>query len=236
VKLEQNYRSTQHILDAAHAVIEGVPKRAEKQLWTDAGAGEKVMLGQVYDEQEEALAVISEVNRLTQQEGLALNDIAVLYRTNAQSRALAEAMVRQNVPYKLIGGVRFYERREIKDALAYLRVISNPTDTVNLRRILNVPKRGIGDRAEACIAALAERERVPFVAALGRPQDAPGIATRSVASARRTILVRSAAYRSCGEPTRRIPAPCRWDSWLARWAHRSGSHAVAAASAPCASE
>ena len=114
--------------------------------------------------------------------GVKPKDVAVFYRTNAQSRAVEEVFVRVGLPYKVVGGTRFYERREVKDALAYLRVISNPTDTVNLRRILNVPKRGIGDRAEACIAALAERERVPFVAALGRPQDAPGIATRSVAA------------------------------------------------------
>ncbi len=107
-------------------------------------------------------------------------DVAVFYRTNAQSRALEEVFVRVGLPYKVVGGTRFYERREVKDALAYLRVLSNPSDTVNLRRIVNVPKRGIGDRAEACIAALAERERIAFVAALGRPDDAPGIATRSV--------------------------------------------------------
>ena len=112
--------------------------------------------------------------------GIRPRDVAVFYRTNAQSRALEEVFVRVGLPYKVVGGTRFYERREVKDALAYLRVLSNPTDTVNLRRILNVPKRGIGDRAEACVSALAERERIPFVAALGRPEDAPGIATRSV--------------------------------------------------------
>jgi DNA helicase II / ATP-dependent DNA helicase PcrA len=175
VKLEQNYRSTQHILDAAHAVIQGVPERAEKQLWTDAGAGEKVMLGQVYDEQEEALAVISEVNRLVQQEGLALNDIAVLYRTNAQSRALEEAMVRQNVPYKLIGGVRFYERREIKDALAYLRVIFNPADVIAFRRIVNVPRRKIGDRTIAVIEAAAATRGVAVGDMIGDPSAIGGI-------------------------------------------------------------
>ena len=104
----------------------------------------------------------------------------MFYRTNAQSRALEEVFVRVGLPYKVVGGTRFYERREVKDALAYLRVLSNPADTVNLRRILNVPKRGIGDRAEAVVAALAERERISFVEALGRPEDAPGIATRSV--------------------------------------------------------
>ena len=106
--------------------------------------------------------------------GVKPKDVAVFYRTNAQSRALEEVFVRVGLPYKVVGGTRFYERREVKDALAYLRVISNPADTVNLRRILNVPKRGIGDRAEACVAALAERERIPFIAALGRPEDAPG--------------------------------------------------------------
>ena len=107
--------------------------------------------------------------------------------------------MRVGLPYKVVGGTRFYERREVKDALAYLRVISNPTDTVNLRRILNTPKRGIGDRAEACVAALAERERIPFVAALGRAEDAPGIATRSVAAIKgfTTLLERlRTAYES----------------------------------------
>ena len=106
----------------------------------------------------------------------------MFYRTNAQSRAIEEVFVRVGLPYKVVGGTRFYERKEVKDALAYLRVISNPTDAVNLRRILNTPRRGIGERAEACVAQLADRERIPFVAALGRAVDAPGIATRSVAA------------------------------------------------------
>ena len=122
------------------------------------------------------------IDRLGDDHGVRPGDVAVFYRTNAQSRALEEVFVRVGLPYKVVGGTRFYERREVKDALAYLRVLSNPSDTVNLRRILNVPKRGIGDRAEACVGALAERERIPFVAALGRPEDAPGIATRSVAA------------------------------------------------------
>jgi DNA helicase-2/ATP-dependent DNA helicase PcrA len=124
--------------------------------------------------------VARQIDQLGDEYGVKPKDVAVFYRTNAQSRALEEVFVRVGLPYKVVGGTRFYERREVKDALAYLRVISNPTDTVNLRRILNVPKRGIGDRAEACIAALAERERIPFIAALGRPEDAPAIATRSV--------------------------------------------------------
>jgi DNA helicase-2/ATP-dependent DNA helicase PcrA len=175
VKLEQNYRSTQHILDAAHAVIKGVPERADKHLWTDAGAGEKVLVGQVYDEQEEALAVVNEVNRLVHQEDFALNDIAVLYRTNAQSRALEEILVRQNVPYKLVGGVRFYERREIKDALAYLRLIFNPADVIAFRRIVNVPRRKIGDKTIAVIEAAAVARGIPVGEVIREPASIAGI-------------------------------------------------------------
>jgi DNA helicase II / ATP-dependent DNA helicase PcrA len=182
ILLEQNYRSTQTILSAANAVIAKNPDRRPKNLWTDTGDGAKIV-GYVADsEHDEAAFVARQIDSLGDQHGVKPKDVAVFYRTNAQSRAVEEVFVRVGLPYKVVGGTRFYERREVKDALAYLRVISNPTDTVNLRRILNVPKRGIGDRAEACIAALAERERVPFVAALGRPQDAPGIATRSVAA------------------------------------------------------
>jgi DNA helicase-2/ATP-dependent DNA helicase PcrA len=182
ILLEQNYRSTQTILRAANAVIAKNPDRRPKNLWTDSGDGAKIV-GYVADsEHDEAAFVARQIDSLGDEHGVKPKDVAVFYRTNAQSRAVEEVFVRVGLPYKVVGGTRFYERREVKDALAYLRVISNPTDTVNLRRILNVPKRGIGDRAEACIAALAERERVTFVAALGRPQDAPGIATRSVAA------------------------------------------------------
>jgi DNA helicase II / ATP-dependent DNA helicase PcrA len=182
ILLEQNYRSTQTILRAANSVIAKNPDRRPKNLWTDSGDGAKIV-GYVADsEHDEAAFIARQIDSLGDDHGVKPKDVAVFYRTNAQSRAVEEVFVRVGLPYKVVGGTRFYERREVKDALAYLRVVSNPTDTVNLRRILNVPKRGIGDRAEACIAALAERERVPFVAALGRPQDAPGIATRSVAA------------------------------------------------------
>jgi len=182
ILLEQNYRSTHTILRAANAVIAKNPHVRPKNLWTDAGDGDKIV-GYVADsEHDEAAFIARQIDRLGDEHGVKPKDVAVFYRTNAQSRAVEEVFVRVGLPYKVVGGTRFYERREVKDALAYLRVISNPTDTVNLRRILNVPKRGIGDRAVACVAQLAERERVPFVAALGRPQDAPGIATRSVAA------------------------------------------------------
>ena len=182
ILLEQNYRSTQTILRAANAVIAKNADRRPKNLWTDSGDGAKIV-GYVADsEHDEAAFVARQIDSLGDEHGVKPKDVAVFYRTNAQSRAVEEVFVRVGLPYKVVGGTRFYERREVKDALAYLRVISNPTDTVNLRRILNVPKRGIGERAEACIAQLAERERIPFVAALGRPRDAPGIATRSVAA------------------------------------------------------
>jgi DNA helicase-2/ATP-dependent DNA helicase PcrA len=180
ILLEQNYRSTQTILTAANAVIERNPDRRPKRLWTDAGHGAKIV-GYVGDtEHDEASFVASEIRGLRDAGGLRYGEAAVFYRTNAQSRALEEVFIRVGLPYKVVGGTRFYERREVKDALAYLRVLANPSDTVSLRRILNVPKRGIGDRAEACVAALAERERIGFSQALRRADEAPGIATRSL--------------------------------------------------------
>ncbi|GGB47375.1 DNA helicase [Flexivirga endophytica] len=180
ILLEQNYRSTQNILQAANAVIAKNEGRRPKSLWSESGDGAQI-IGYVGDsEHDEAAFVARTIDVLGDEHGVKPKDVAVFYRTNAQSRALEEVFVRVGLPYKVVGGTRFYERREVKDALAYLRVVSNPLDTVNLRRILNVPKRGIGDRAEACVSALAERERIPFVAALGRAGDAPGIATRSV--------------------------------------------------------
>ena len=181
ILLEQNYRSTQRILRAANAVIARNEGRRAKNLWTDSGDG-PLIVGYVADNEHDEAAFIAKTIDDLADEGVRPGDVAVFYRTNAQSRAVEEVLVRVGLPYKVVGGTRFYERKEIKDALAYLRVVSNPTDTVNLRRILNTPKRGIGDRAEACVAALAERERIPFVAALGRAEDAPGIASRSVAA------------------------------------------------------
>ncbi len=182
ILLEQNYRSTQTILRAANAVIARNEGRRAKNLWTDSGDGARI-IGYVADsEHDEAAFVARQIDALQDAEGVRPKDVAIFYRTNAQSRAFEEVLVRVGLPYKVVGGTRFYERKEIKDALAYLRVISNPVDTINLRRIINVPKRGIGERAEACVVQLAERERIPFVAALGRAADAPGIATRSVAA------------------------------------------------------
>ncbi|MEB7503859.1 DNA helicase PcrA [Arthrobacter koreensis] len=180
ILLEQNYRSTQTILSAANAVISRNPNRPEKKLWTAEGDGAKIVGYVGENEHEEARFIAEEIDRLQDEEDLRPGDVAIFYRTNAQSRSLEDVLVRVGLPYKVVGGTRFYERKEIKDALAYLRVLVNQDDVVNLRRILNEPKRGIGDRAEYSVAALAERERISFMAALRRAEDAPGLATRSL--------------------------------------------------------
>jgi len=180
ILLEQNYRSTQNILDAANAVIERNKGRKRKHLWSDQGTGEQIVGYVADDEHDEARFISSEIDRLSDEKVAKPRDVAVFYRTNAQSRVFEEVFIRVGMPYKVVGGVRFYERREVRDALAYLRMLANPADEISLRRVLNVPKRGIGDRAEACVEALARRDGVTFWDALRRAQDAPGIATRSV--------------------------------------------------------
>ena len=165
ILLEQNYRSTQNILSAANAVIARNTGRRAKNLWTASGDGALITLDAADSEHDEARFVVGEIDRLADS-GTDWGDIAVFYRTNAQSRALEELLVRQGIPYRVVGGTRFYERREIKDALAYLQVISNPDDTVAARRVLNVPKRGIGAKAEEAIAAHAAHYGISFGAAL----------------------------------------------------------------------
>ena len=166
ILLEQNYRSTQNILTAANSVIKNNSGRREKRLWTDAGDGE-LIVGYVSDnEHDEAAFVASEIDRLSDAGDITYNDVAVFYRTNNSSRSLEEVFIRAGIPYKVVGGVRFYERREIRDIVAYLRVLDNPGDTVSLRRILNTPRRGIGDRAEACVAVYAETTGSNFADAL----------------------------------------------------------------------
>lgn len=164
--LEQNYRSTQNILSAANAVIACNSGRREKRLWTDAGDGE-LIVGYVADnEHDEARFVAQEIDSLTDASTINYSDVAIFYRTNNASRSLEEVFIRAGIPYKVVGGVRFYERKEIRDIIAYLRVLDNPGDAVSLRRILNTPRRGIGDRAEACVAVHAENTGTGFAAAL----------------------------------------------------------------------
>ena len=166
ILLEQNYRSTQNILDAANAVIARNSGRREKRLFTESGAGAPIT-GYVADsEHDEARWISAEIDRLADEAGVRPRDVAVFYRTNAQSRALEEAFLRSGQPYKVVGGTRFYERREVKDAIAYLRAVDNPDDDVSLRRILNVPKRGLGDKAEAALVRHAARYGVSFGVAI----------------------------------------------------------------------
>src|SRR6188472_931302 len=181
ILLEQNYRSTQTILTAANSVIGHNRGRKEKKLWSDAGDGERIV-GYVADDQhDEARFVSAEIDKLVDQ-GHKAADVAVFYRTNAQSRVFEEVFIRTGQPYRVVGGVRFYERREIRDALAYLRLLANPADEVSLDRILNVPKRGIGDRAVAMVRAYAAGNDLSFWEALAQSAKVPGLATRSQTS------------------------------------------------------
>lgn len=184
ILLEQNYRSTQTILSAANAVISRNSGRQAKRLWTDSGAGAQIVAYVADTEHEEARFVAEEIDRLGDADGVRPGDVAIFYRANAQSRALEEVLVRVGLPYKVVGGTRFYERKEIKDAVAYLRAIANPDDDVSTRRILNEPKRGLGDRSESMVAAYAERERISFGAALTHLDEVPGLGTRALTGLR----------------------------------------------------
>ena len=172
VVLDQNYRSTQLILDAANAVISNNEGRKPKHLWTEQKGGEKIVRFQGDDESDEASWVTGEISRLHEGGDLRWSDVACFYRTNAQSRVLEEQLVRLGIPYKVVGGTRFYDRREIKDALAYLRAVVNPADEVSLKRVLNVPKRGVGDSSEARVDQFATGNGLQFVEALRRWEEA----------------------------------------------------------------
>jgi DNA helicase II / ATP-dependent DNA helicase PcrA len=179
ILLEQNYRSTQNILAAANAVVARNTGRMPKSLWSDSGDGPPIV-GYVADsEHDEAAFVAEETDKLTDAGDATPGDVAVFYRTNAQSRVFEEVFIRAGLPYKVVGGVRFYERREVRDLLGYLRLIANPRDEMSLRRVLNVPKRGIGDRAQEYVAALAQRDKISFAEALARPADVPALPARS---------------------------------------------------------
>ena len=168
IMLEQNYRSTQTILDAANAVISNNANRKPKKLWTSLGKGSPI-IGYVADNaQGEASWVAQEIARLRGEDGINYSDIAIMYRANSQSRSLEDALIKSGLPYQLVGGTKFYERREVKDALAYLQSIANPDDDVNMRRILNVPKRGLGARAESQITSYAKENSISFWSALNQ--------------------------------------------------------------------
>ncbi|WP_250505282.1 DNA helicase PcrA [Bowdeniella massiliensis] len=181
VVLEQNYRSTQNILSAANAVIAANSGRRAKRLWTDSGDGAKVVGYAADSEHDEARFIAREIDALTDS-GVNPGDVAIFYRTNAQSRALEEIFIRTGLPYRVVGGTRFYERKEVKDALAYLRAIANPDDSVSIRRIFNTPRRGLGDKAEATLAAYAHDRGISFGSAIAAAVEGeiPGLAARTL--------------------------------------------------------
>lgn len=196
IMLEQNYRSTQTILNAANAVIARNENRKPKKLWTALGEGDKIVGYAADNAQQEAGWIANEIARIHNEEGVAYRDIAIMYRANAQSRSLEEAMINANLPYQLVGGTKFYERREIKDALAYLQAIVNPADNVNVRRILNVPKRGLGVRAEGLVASYADAHGTTFFEAIEHMEQIEGMSTRTTKplSAFRDMMHELAAF------------------------------------------
>ena len=178
IKLEQNYRSTQNILDVANHIIKNNSERKEKKLWTDNDRGEQVIVENVVDSQEEAYFVASKIGELID-EGYNLSDFAILYRTNAQSRNFEEVFMRKNIPYKLVGGLKFYDRREIKDIVAYLRVIQNPVDDISLKRIINVPRRGIGNVTIEKVENYANRMGISVYDAINQVENIEGLGSRA---------------------------------------------------------
>jgi DNA helicase-2/ATP-dependent DNA helicase PcrA len=182
IPLTRNYRSTSNILEAANTVIRNNANRRPKDLWTDKGAGPSVVRYHADDEHDEAAFISEEIERLRREQDVGFDDVAVLYRTNAQSRVLEDVFIRVGTPYKVIGGVRFYERREIKDLLAYARVLVNPDDDVSARRIVNVPRRGIGAKTEEALDWHARREGMSFIEAARQVEHVPQLGTRAVSA------------------------------------------------------
>jgi len=181
VRLEQNYRSSQAILDAAHSVIRSNPERAEKRLWTERVGGEKVMATQAYNEIEEAEFVADEIERLRRSENRGYSSFAVLYRTNAQSRSFEDVLARRRIPYRLVGGIRFWERREVKDVVAYMRFCFNPKDALSFSRIVSVPPRKIGDVTVDALNAHARTTEADILSLLADPGRVPGVPRPAIA-------------------------------------------------------
>jgi DNA helicase-2/ATP-dependent DNA helicase PcrA len=185
VKLEQNYRSTQTILSAANAVVERNRERRPKQLWTEIAGGEPVKLSELTDEHEEARWVAGEIERLAEEDGVRREDVAVFYRTNAMSRVLEDTLVRFELPYQVIGGTKFYDRAEVKDAVAYLSLLVNPADQVSFARIVNSPRRGIGNTSQGRLAAHANTTGLPIWEVAERVEDVPGLGAAAIKAVER---------------------------------------------------
>jgi DNA helicase-2/ATP-dependent DNA helicase PcrA len=196
IMLEQNYRSTQTILDAANAVIAKNEGRKPKKLWTALGKGSPITAFAADSAQQEASWITNEIARLAAEDEVHYSDMAIMYRANAQSRSLEEALINAGVPYQLIGGTKFYERREIKDALAYMQALANPDDDVNMRRILNVPKRGLGARAEALVTQYAQSQNVSFWNGISHLESIEAVPTRTstMLKAFRDLMTKLAAF------------------------------------------
>jgi DNA helicase-2/ATP-dependent DNA helicase PcrA len=207
ITLDRNYRSTQTILDAANGVIAHNTRQLEKHLWTDAGAGVPIVRYTAENEQDEAAFVAEEVDRLVDAHGYRPGDCAVFYRTNAQSRVLEEVLIRLGTPYQVVGGTRFYERKEIKDLLAYLKLLLNPADDVSAKRVLNVPRRGIGAKTEEALDLFAARERTTFMEACLRVEENHLLASRAIGAVSdfvHTIDALRAVVTDGSEPLRRV--------------------------------
>ena len=197
IKLEQNYRSTQTILDASNGLISHNRDRLDKQLWTDSGPGAPVEIAELSDEHEEARWVAGEIDRIVDEESIPRTEIAVFYRMNAQSRVLEDTLVRFDVPYQVIGGTKFYERAEIKDAIAYLSLLANPADPISLGRVINSPRRGIGQTSEGRLLAHANTIGATPLELVERPDSVPGLGAAAIkAIGRFAELIASLAERA----------------------------------------
>ncbi|MGZ8607343.1 MAG: DNA helicase PcrA [Actinomycetota bacterium] len=207
--MEQNYRSTSNILAVANALIEHNVQRKPKSLWTETDSGELAVRYRADNEHEEALFVAEETHRLVDEEGHRYSDLAIFYRTNAQSRVLEDVFMRAGTPYRVVGGVRFYQRREVKDVLAYLRLLVNPQDVISARRVINTPKRGIGDATVAALEGFAREEDVPFLEAARRADEIGSLAARAkgaVAGFVQVMQTLEAAFASGAGPQRMVEA------------------------------
>lgn len=212
VLLEQNYRSTQVILDAAQGVVQQNRLRKDKKLWTEKSGGEKITLHEAYNEEEEASFVVNEIRRLVGRGEARLRDTAVMYRTNAQSRALEEQFIRTGTPYVVVGSKKFYERKEIKDVLAYLRLIANPLDTVSLQRVINVPNRKIGPKTVSEFTSWAQAQHLTQFEALSHIEEHPTLAT----AGKRALVGFSALLTDLRQAAREEPLPRLVDRLLER--------------------
>ncbi|MDR1962085.1 MAG: DNA helicase PcrA [Gracilibacteraceae bacterium] len=229
LKLEQNYRSSGKILAAANAIAHHNSERMEKNLWTENDAGEDIMLFQAEDGREEARFVARKIREITDLEGRRYNEFAILYRTNAQSRLLEEALMREGMPYRIYSGVKFYERKEIKDIIAYLRLLFNPADTVSFRRVANVPRRGIGTDTLEKLLLYAEEQNMPVMDALKEAPYIPGMRAQAVAAAESfSALMRAVILEwDGGSVTQLAETLLERSAYMDQWKDERGAEAEA---------